>query len=288
MWVFSNIRNENRDPGILYYLTGNKVAFRVFPFADKEVRKTGIEFLHKEPVTLLIDGKTVVLGNKEETIYENVETENVVYISSQQKQTLKSVKREPHFHFLVDASEGKKKFSANFENRIEQFLKNNTEFSENAQISFVTTCTNTFPLNDNWKQQYQSQTFEGGFYLENAIKTVLFDAYKNKQYPVIVVVTDSIQNAILDKDFSDLKFTFPESELFYNLDSNGVLQEHSLIDNPKAQLPFVLKECRFCETVLGYQLSDNSIAYLPNNNQPNIILKKAIFEIKPQEIQEKN
>ena len=104
MWIFSQIRNENRDPGILYYLTGNKVAFRVFPFAKDEVRKTGIEFLHKEPITFNIDSNIVEMGNKEETIYENYETENLAYVSAQQKQKLNSIKREPYFHFLVDAS----------------------------------------------------------------------------------------------------------------------------------------------------------------------------------------
>ncbi len=65
-------------------MTGNKVAFRVFPFAKDEVRKTGIEFLHKEPITLNIDNNIIELGNIEETIYEKIETESIAYVSVQQ------------------------------------------------------------------------------------------------------------------------------------------------------------------------------------------------------------
>lgn len=290
MWVFSNIRNENKDPGILHYLTGNKVAFRVFPFAKDEVRKTGIEFLHKEPIKLTIDNNVVELGNAEEITNEKTETENAVYVSAQQKQTLKAVKRKPYFHFLVDVSKDKNKYSADFTKRIETVLTNNQPLSENAQISFVNSYVNTFPLDKNWKQHFQSQNFEGGFYLERAINTTLFNAYKNKSefYPIIVVVTDSIKNAVLDKDFSDFKFAFPESNLFFNLSDNGTLQEHSLIDNPTKQLPETLRECMFCETVLEYKLSDNSTVYLPKNNEPSIILKKDIFETTETEIKEKN
>ena len=289
MWVFSNIRNENRDPGILYYLTGNKVAFSVFPFSDKEVRKTGIEFLHKEPIKLSIDNHTVELGNTEETVYENIENENVIFVSSQQKQTLKTVKRKPYFHFLIDASEGKEKFSANFVSRIETALINNPSLSENAQISFVNTYVDTYDL-DNHLMPYfdaRERTFEGGFYLERGIKTVLFDAYGNKQYPVIVVVTDSIEHAVLDKDFSDFQFAFPESDYFFNLDQHGNLHPHSLIDNAKMELE-VQFESLFSETVLEYRLPDNSIVYIPDNNRPGIILKNDIFKINPQEIREKN
>lgn len=290
MWIFSQIRNENRDPGILYYLTGNKVAFRVFPFAKDEVRKTGIEFLHKEPITFNIDNNIVELGNKEETIYENIETENLVYVSAQQKQNLNSVKREPYFHFLVDASKTQNSNSTEFINRIEQILEENKSLSENAKISFANSYVTTTTIDKDWKEQYKNQTFEGGYYLDRAIKTTLFNAYQDKSntYPVIVAVTDSIQNAILDKDFADLKFTFPESDLFFNLDKKGNLREHSLTENPITELPEILRECMFCETVLEYKLSDNSIAYLPNNNKPSIILKKGIFEVSESEIKEKN
>lgn len=103
-----------------------------------------------------------------------------------------------------------------------------------------------------------------------------------------MVVTDSIQNAILDKDFADLKFTYPESNLFFNLAENGDLIEHSLTENPIKELPETLRECMFCETVLEYKLSDNSIAYLQNNNEPSFILKKDIFEVSVSEIKVKN
>jgi len=290
MWIFSQIRNENRDPGILYYLTGNKVAFRVFPFAKDEVRKTGIEFLHKEPIKLNIDNNVIELGNIEETIYENIETENIAYVSAQQKQKLISVKRKPYFHFLVDASKDKNSKSADFIKRIEQVIEENKPLSENAKISFVNSYVTTNTLDNDWKGEYTSQTFEGGFYLDRAIRTTLINAYqdKSKTYPVIVVVTDSIQNAVLDKDFADFKFAFPESNLFFNLDRNGILKEHSLTENPIKELPEILRECMFCETVLEYKLSDNSIAYLPNNNELNIILKKDFLDVTEKEIKEKN
>ena len=290
MWIFSQIRNENRDPGILYYLTGNKVAFRVFPFAKDEVRKTGIEFLHKEPITLNIDNNIIELGNIEETIYEKIETESIAYVSVQQKQKLNSVKRKPYFHFLVDASKNQSRNSTDFIKRIEQVIEANQPLSENAKISFVNSYVTTTTLDKDWKGDYKNQTFEGGYYLDRAIRTTLFNAYqdKSKTYPVIVVVTDSIQNAVLDKDFADLKFTFPENDLFFNLDKKGNLIEHSLTENPIKELPEILRECMFCETVLEYKLTDNSVAYLANNNQPSIILRKDIFEISETEIKEKN
>ena len=289
MWVFSNIRNESKDPGILYYLTGNKVAFRVFPFSKNEVRKTGIEFLHKEPVKLAIDNNIINLGNAKETINEDIETENVIYVSAKQKQTLKVVKRNPCFHFLVDTSNGKEKLSADFVKRIETTLTNNPLLSKNAQISFVNSYVKTYSLDNNLMQYFDSydRIFEGGFYLDRAIKTALFNAYKNKSYPVIVVVTDNIQNAVLDKDFSDFKFAFPENDLFFYLDGNGTLLAHSLIDAPAKQLPDN-PVYSFDKAVLEYKLSDNSATYLANNNEPEIILKKDNFKITETEIREKN
>lgn len=290
MWVFSQIRNENRDPGILYYLTGNKVAFRVFPFAIDEVRKTGIEILHKEPILLTIDSNVVELGNQDETICENIETENIIYVSAQQKQSLKSVKRKPYFHFIVDVSINKNSNRTDFIKRIELAIENNKPLSENAKISYVNSYVCTAPLDSDWKQEYEKQVCEGGFYLDRAIRTALFNAYQDKSqsYPVIVVVTDSIQNAVLDKDFADFEFTFPESNLFYALDKNGTFKEHSLTENPIKDLPEIHRECRFCETVLEYKLSDSSSAFLPDNNEPSVILKKDIVELAESEIKEKN
>jgi hypothetical protein len=290
MWIFSQIRNENKDPGILYYLTGNRVSFRVFPFAKDEVRRTGIEFLHKEPIELNIDNNIIELGNIEETIYENIETENIAYVSAQQKQKLNQVARKPYFHFLVDVSKEQSDKSGDFIRRIEKVIGSYKPLSENAKISFVNSYVNTISLDADWRKQLDNQTFNGGFYLDRAIKIALFNAYQenSKSYPVIVVVTDSIENAVLGKDFADFRFAFPESDIFYHLDKNNNLRRHSLMRNSMVELPEIKRESIFHETVLEYRLSDNSIAYLPNNSEPSIILKRDIFDIADTEIKEKS
>lgn len=290
MWVFSKIRNERRDPGILYYLTGNNVAFRIFPFSEYEVRNTGIEFIHKEPLTLTIDGHSIKLGDDGENVVNNqiIEIGDVAYIPSSQKQYLKSVQRKPYFHFLVDVSENQDRNSEDLIKRIDSISEKYQFLIENAQISFVNTYVNTFPLNRNWKENYRMQLFEGGFYLDRAIKTTLFNSYQKDSYPIIVVVSDSIEYAVWEKDFSDFKFTFPESKLFFVLDGNGKLSPRSLEENPMDPLFVDMSTYEFDQDVLEYRFSDNTIAYLPNNNQASIALKKSIFKINKTDIKEKD
>jgi hypothetical protein len=289
MWVFSNIRNENRDPGILYYLTGNRVSFRVFPFAKRETRKTGIQILHKESIDFFLDGYTIKLGNEGELISNDGKaTGNVIYVSAKQKQALKQIQRKPYFHFLLDISKNREKDIEDFTKRIEQVLEMNKSLSENAKISFVNSYQKTIPISNDWKDVYRSQIFEGGFYLERGLKTSLFKSYKSNSqtYPVFVVVTDSIQKAVLDKDFSDLKMTFPESDLFFTVNRIGKLQPHSLISDPVEQLADTLKYS-FEQTVLEYGV-ENKKFYLPDNNRPSIILQNDIFEVPEQNIKEKH
>jgi hypothetical protein len=288
MWVFSQIRNTNRDPGILYYLTGNKVAFRVFPFAKDEVRKTGIEFLHKEPVQLDMDGHLVELGKENETPPSPiVETDDVLYVPAQQKQTLKQVQRNPYFHFLVDVSKEKKDYFPDFSNRIKRLADEYPEIAKNARISFVNTYVAPFPFDNEWEQTYQSQTFEGSFYLDRAIKTALFNAYSEQgnSYPILVVVTDNIQCALLSKDFSDFKLSFPESDLFINLKEGGKIETHSLIVNPVQATDRILS---FDSKVLEYKSKNQSIYYLPDNNETSILLKSGAFEIPEETISERS
>lgn len=285
-WVFSQIRNENRDPGILHYLTGNKVAFRIFPFAKNEVRRSGIEFLHKEPLMLTIDDKALVLGDSTQGREDRVETADMIYVPAKQKRSLQPVQRKPYFHFLVDVSNSKSQHTTAFISRIEKIAAQQPAFVENAKVSFVNSYVHTVPFSS-WTKDYHSQTFDGGFYLDRAIKTTLYTAHKTKSYPLIIVITDSIQNAILSSDFSDFRFTFPEGDHFYVSDDNGSLKAHSLVKEPLLALPDSTAYS-FAHTVLAYPLGNNAFAYLPDNGQPDIILKKDTFKPADTSIKEKN
>lgn len=285
MWVFSNIRNENRDPGILYYLTGNNVAFRVFPFAKNEVRKTGIELLHKEPIQLSIDGHSLQLGNNQSSQQASFENEDIAYVSSQEKEQLKKVQRTPYFHFITDISTDKG--SAVLINQIEDITKKHPSLSTNAKISYTNHYVHTEPLSQDWKQRLETQDYKGGFYVDRAIKSVLYDSYLDKKdtYPVIVVITDTIQKAVFDKDFSDWKFTFPESDVFYTVKDKELIP-HSLVSNPERpiedDIPLI-----FNHSTLEHTNKDNTITYLRNDSLPSVILKKDLFKIPFKEIKNK-
>jgi hypothetical protein len=222
-----------------------------------------------------------------ETLKLSHETKNVIYVSAKEKRSLKPIQRKPYLHFLVDVSKDKNSHSESFIRRIEKLLSENQRLAHGAKISFVNSYVHTSSLKQDWKQNYQSQTFEGGYFLDRAIRKTLFNAYKGKSYPVIVAVTDKFENAILDKDFSDFKFAFPESEVFFNLTEYGELTPHSLTDNP-TELLIDSSDYSFDRAVLEYTLADNSKAYLPNNHEASIILKNDIFDVSESHVNKKS
>nr|WP_321224811.1 MSEP-CTERM sorting domain-containing protein [uncultured Psychroserpens sp.] len=286
MWVFSQIRGENRDPGLLHYLTGNRVSFRVFPFAGKEVRKTGIKFIHKEPITLTIDNHSVKLGDsvqQRETV-TLVEKNDVAYISSKAKSNLTQVNRAPYYHFIVDVSAEKENLKDNYASTINLFLKKN-KLNANHKISFTNTYTETINYDTNWETILKQQTFEGGFYLDRAFKHIFYNSQKNVNdtYPIIVVVTDVLSNAVISNNYQDFKFAFPESDLFYHLNTLSYLASHDLTTYPKQ---FIDDDTSIAlnQPVLAWPNATKPLAYLPITSSPDIVLKSTNFKIDSNEI----
>ncbi len=289
MWVFSQIRNINRDPGLLHYLSGNKVSFRVFPFAKNEIRKTGIQFIHKDPVTITIDNHKLILGEQKTTSIDTKNNNHVLYISTKEKENLTKVKRTPYYHFIVDTSKNKDSLIDNYINTINTFLNKNELNTKNAKISFTNSYTSTQSFKTNWTNELKTQNFEGGFYLERAIKKVLFNSYTNlsDSYPIIIVVTNNMLDAIINKDFADFKITYPENHFFYHLNTLGYLASHDLDKTPKQFIKDNTKIV-FKNEVLAWPNIQNPKAYLPNNNQPSIVLNSLNFELNPNTIEYSN
>ncbi|WDF46849.1 MSEP-CTERM sorting domain-containing protein [Chryseobacterium sp. KACC 21268] len=285
MWIYNQITSENRDPGVLHYLTGNKIAFKVFPFVTNETRKTGIEFLHKEPLKITIENQEIQLGNvTENSQNHSFENQFVKYVSAEEKKSLKPIKRNPYFVFLLDASKGKANKKDVFISQIETLKKQYPQLVENSKTYFVNTYTNSYPLND----KNIDQKFEGGYFLDRAIRTELIKSYEHSdsKFPFFIAVTDSIQNAVLDKDFADLEFTFPDNKLFYQLGDKGILTSFSLVGNPKnltENNPKIILD----NEVLPYKIG-NKTYYLENDEEPSLILKSSQFVLSDEEIKEKN
>ncbi|MGL1890663.1 MAG: MSEP-CTERM sorting domain-containing protein [Spirochaetaceae bacterium] len=291
MWIYNQIRyRERRDPGILYYLSGNKVEFKVFPFAGNEVRETGIEFIHKEPFSLKIDYREIMLGDYKDQIKSNHvgnSNNDVIYISESEKKELDILERKPYYHFIVDTSQNQDINKNSNIQMINSLLKRQHIKNIGSKISFTNSTVITYDLNNNLEELYDKQTFHGGFYTDRAIKKALYDSYVNlsKTYPIIIIVTDNIYNGVLVNNFSDLKITYPDSSLFYLLKEDGELETHNLESNP---LKVVQEQPKFNNTVYAYPNRLNPVVYLPKQNGGEVILLNKEFKLNRKLIKDKN
>lgn len=282
-WIFKQIRDYRQDPGLLRYIGGNTIDFRVFPFSSLEIRQTGIEFTHKEPVALEFDGKVLQLGESKVSTASTLKTEDIIYLSAEEKEKLETVKRTPYYHFIIDTSTDRSEtyiYSSdkynlvdtstrkkNYINDIKHLLQQNQIAAKGAKISYVNAFTETVDLKDGWERDLQSKKFGNGFFLDRAIRKILFDHYTNPSdsYPVIVVLSDNIYDAIILDGLADWEFTYPEKQCFYLL-KNQVISTFSLFSNS------IKKTDETPELSTKKWISDKTTVYLPDDGKASIIL----------------
>ena len=281
-WVYSQIRNENRDPGLLQYLSGNRVGLRVFPFTANQVRRTGLQLLHKEPLRFTIDGQTVALG-KTTSLAPAIAASTppsgtgVAYVPAAEKAALPVVRRQPYYHFIVDMSAGQARHQTRYQRQIEMLVARQTLSEEDIRVSLVGTYVTTLPARSRDLAHLDTSRYEGGFYLDRAIRQILVEAAEKPQnrFPIIVVVSADFNQAILPANFADLRHAYPETDTFYELTEQGQLVPHSLQTNPMASTGPALTKPIEAASVVAWPTAQRPMAYLPANGQPDLVLTKA-------------
>ncbi|MEO1655931.1 MAG: MSEP-CTERM sorting domain-containing protein, partial [Bacteroidota bacterium] len=88
-------------------------------------------------------------------------------------------------------------------------------------------------------------------------------------YPVFVVISDSLSEAILGDELMEFKMTYPESNILYRATSSGALEQHSLW-NPKAGALGELKTKVDLPSVRVFKKEGQTIAYLRNDQKDEV------------------
>lgn len=303
MWVYRQIVSTRKDPGILYYLKGNQLAFRVFPLNGCETRNTGFEVIHKEPIDFNIEGKTLTLGYTamQETLKSKVKLfdSKVVYLPAAAKVDLPKITRRPEYHFVMDCSKGKADNVEGYSAAIHQFLKQNDINFTDVRLLPTNYRMRELEYIPNWEQELKKADFEGGFFAERAMQSVLWKYHQNpsNSYPVFVVVTSALNQTVFNGKLADMQFSLPEIAHFVHLrpienDVNAKSFEasvHQLWGNPHHQAADFQVSDIGEVTMLAYPDAENPVAFLADDALPSIVIQKeAVNTLKSRELERKN
>jgi hypothetical protein len=279
-WVYSQIVNErsSHDPGLLSYIGPNQLSLRVYPVSWNEVRRTGIQLLHKEPLTLAIDGRTVQLGTPGTPSTAPVSGapvatsgSAVVYLGAAAKRQLPLVQRQPYYHFLLDVSQGQHGAKAAYVQRVQTLLRTQP-LAVAPRFSLINAYTTPLGEGADWQRALTEFKNTGGCYLTGAVRRTLTAAqlHPTATYPRLVFVTDSLGNAVLPADFADLQAAYPESDECYVLRPDGQLEVHSLRQAPATALSNVPPTTT--PAVRAWPNAAHAQAYLRDTDEAALVL----------------
>lgn len=286
-WVYAQILQENtrRDPGLLTYAGPNRLQLNVYPVVLGAPRRTGFQLLHKEQLTLTIDGQTVTLGNAARgpaPTLAPVTTSGgeVVYLSAAAKQRLPLVQRRPYYHFLLDVSAGKAGRKPAYKQWVARFLQHRASLGA-PRFTLVNTYATPVPAGHDWQGPLDAFPNAGGYYLTGAVQRVLTDAqlHPSPSYPVLVVVIDSLATAVLAPDFTDLAPMYPEGDGFLVLGPEGRTEARSL------RRPFApalaATGAPAGRAVRAWPTAAHPQAYLPDDGLPAVVLSQPQADLAP-------
>ncbi len=235
-WVYNNIVRGNRDPGLLRYVTANEVEFKVFPFRAGETRRTGIRFLHREPLTLDFDGETLQLGLAGEhavsSALTNADGERL-YLTKEEKGALPQVQRKVSVHFVVDASRQSPNTEEAMISRVTDFASKLPLGTPRPRLTLAGTFHETIDFEGDWETRLK-KIEPGGFFAQRAVENILsaeLEKPGDTDYQIVVVKNDGVA-PIFTNDFSAWAAAYPEGDDYYQLGVDQQLYLHHLARNP--------------------------------------------------------
>lgn len=246
--------------------------------------------MHKEPVTLTIDGRTLQLGDSSSTHSKHSGTnEPFSFVMAAEKSNLKKTTRKPYYHFLVDVSNNMGQQKQQLIPTISTFIHNNYLQPHQVAISFVNTYTKKVTAQQDWQIELNKTKFHGGYFLDRAIRQTMVASYeKNEEsYPVMIAVSTNYKNALLEKDFSDLQFTYPDGDYFFEMGNKGELIPHSLWNQPADTVKMLDSSMFHPHPVLMFS-SGKSKQWLPDDGQASLVLNQPHIAVDNKDIKEKD
>ena len=232
-WVYNNVRRQRRDPGLVYYDNADTIGLRIFPFNANQTRRIRLTLTHQLPISVTLDAQTVVLGQTTPMPNHITQTKHSVFIPGTVAATLPTMQRTPYFHFIVDTSQANAAPKQDYVAQIEALIAQYPATATASKITLANFARRTYAYSDDWRAALTNSTAQGGFFLDAAMRSALLTSYHTQQpiYPVIVVLTPALEQAILPTHLNAFAFTFLEQDRYFVVDQHNTRSAHRLSDN---------------------------------------------------------
>lgn len=196
-WIYEQITNQRRDPGILQYVYDDILSLKIYPFLKNETRTTGFTLYHRNSVHFSINETPINIDVQPLSQHVTEVATDAFYIPSSVKATLPNVIAPIRYYFLVDNTTEGEEARTQFEQDYNSLA---STIKENAQVLYV-------DADVNWKTQTQPKN--SGFNLLKAVSQIQYEHRDQKSIPFVVVYA-STKNRFYGKYTSwELKNMFP-------------------------------------------------------------------------------
>lgn len=199
-WIYNQITNQQKDPGILQYLSDKKLSLKIFPFKENETRISGFTIYHKESVHFKINDTdiNIPIQSKNNTIIEF--TKNSYYIPPNAKQLLPKSTIKTQYYFLIDNTELGEEYRNHF--------KQDQNTLKNSKIPYDVLYVDA---DVSWNDK--PKTKASGFNYIKALNQIQQLHKNNKQIPMIIVYANTKNRYYADKNELHFKESFPLNNL---------------------------------------------------------------------------